>query len=1407
MTEVHFVSSASIGGKPSKDFSRQLEFPGSALTRPDCWQPISTLIDTGASACFVNQSWVNQHRLDTMPVAKPIRLSLANGGEVDKLTQAVDLPVRHGSHTHNVLCYVTNIGKYDVILGMNWMDYHQPALHFGDQRSLTFAKAGCKLNCLHEGLPETVYENGVCHSHVQLVKGDYQTGDTTTKTNKDGKVTTEETMADIYLISAAAATALAAKHPDQVIWLEPRHWAKLAKPPDEDREGIGVAAVSQTDFEKYMHKMEQPYMTRDQIGQLVPEWVLDELPDLFNPHLAHQLPERRPGVDHPIDLLPDTTPPKPHVYGLTRTETEAVKKYIDDMLQKGLIKASNSPFASPVLIVKKPGGGLRICVDYRALNNVTKKNRNAPPAIKETLARMAKVQIMSLVDVVAAFNTVRIKEGDEEKTAFLTRYGLYEYMVMPFGLCNAPGTFQNFINETLREYLDVICTAYLDDILIYSDNEKDHRSHVLKVLRKIQGAGLSLDPTKCKFETKRVKYLGLILTTDGIEMDPEKVSTVLDWQLPRSVKDMQSFLGFCNFYRRFIKGFSYIAKPLTELTKEGSQRHFPLQANGQAAKAFEQLKLAFKTAGVLSHFDPDLETWLETDASDFVTAAILSQMHKGVLRPVAFLSHKMTPAECNYEIYDKELLAIVRAFEEWRFELSGTDDPILVLSDHQALQTFMTTKRLNRRQARWAEFLAEFNFRVKYRPGKQGTKPDALTRRPGDLPANAEDERRQHQVQVILKPDQVDPECRVATFSFHFDGGSRHAVYLANALVSLAMMMYQDSETDDFSDEYLFALGDTAEVDDTSAAPLTEPDTSLDEANILQTVRQAYPDDDIVQVILKAKADGQRRIPYHLIHGPNRIRLELGDCSIHDGVFYVKKKVYIPESGTLRTRIIERVHRSYCGGHSGKHGSYDMLNRWYYWPKMINDVAQYVKNCLACRRSKSYRDGKHGLLHPLPIPERYWSSISMDYITHLPPCTDNGRTYTNVLVIVDRLSKKKKFIPVVDLKVDTLVKAFVEYVWREEGYPDSIVSDRGAQFLSHFWTRLCQRLGTKPKLSTGYHPETDGQTENANAWLKQYLRSYINYEQDNWALFLPMAEFEANNAINASTGTTAFRLTKGYDPKSGLEPPKVNTGLTAPARRDQDNANKFAEKLDALRKALRLELQWSQAKQAEYANDARLPAPEFKVGDQVMLDARNFRTTRPSLSLDFKNRGPFTVTRVIDNMAYELLLPPEMGKLHNVFHPWLLHLHEEAPLPGQLRDSAPAEFADPDEEDGTSYEVEAVLDSRVNKRLKDPYSRSGLLQYLVRWTNYPAGTDNPSWEPYMNLVDSADIVQQYHESRPKAPGPHRKFATLAGKQDLLMITVIASSNNPKPPPGAPTIQQTEETIGPRSFRNTGNIAV
>ncbi|EFQ94190.1 hypothetical protein PTT_08209, partial [Pyrenophora teres f. teres 0-1] len=249
-----------------------------------------------------------------------------------------------------------------------------------------------------------------------------------------------------------------------------------------------------------------------------------------------------------------------------------------------------------------------------------------------------------------------------------------------------------------------------------------------------------MDILKSEFLQEEVKFLGLIITPNGIKIDPEK--------------DVQAFLRFANFYRRFIYGFSDIAKPLTHLTR-GDPKLF--QMTPKASRAFNQLKQAFCSEVVLAHFNPDLKCILETDASDYVYAAVLSQIQSDdTIRPVAYLSKKMTPTECNYEIYDKELLAIVRAFEEWRPELAGAADTVEVLTDHRGLEYFRSKRHLNRRQARWAEFLEEFDFKVKYRPGKQGTKPDSLTRRTGDLPESVTDDRIQHQCQTILGDHRWD---------------------------------------------------------------------------------------------------------------------------------------------------------------------------------------------------------------------------------------------------------------------------------------------------------------------------------------------------------------------------------------------------------------------------------------------------------------------------------------------------------------------------------------------------------------------------------------------------------------------------------------------------------------------------
>jgi hypothetical protein len=242
----------------------------------------------------------------------------------------------------------------------------------------------------------------------------------------------------------------------------------------------------------------------------------------------------------------------------------------------------------------------------------------------------------------------------------------------------------------------------------------------------------------------------------------------------------------------------------------------------------------------------------------------------------------------------------------------------------------------------------------------------------------------------------------------------------------------------------------------------------------------------------------------------------------------------------------------------------------------------------------------------------------------------------------------------------------------------------------------------------------------------------------------------------------------------------MTNATSGPARQEVLRADQMADRLRHLRDELRLSLQWAQAKQAEYANEDRIPAPQFKVGDEVFLDTRNIRTTRPNKSLDYKNRGPFKIVRVINSMAYELHLPGTMGRVHNVFHPWLLHLHNEAPLPGQTRDAEEPAEIDPNVEDDADYAVEAIEDCRINNSLTDPHKRGrnkkGLLQYKVRWSNYPEGPDNPTWEPYMNLVDSSEAVYEYHQSHPDKPSIHDKFKSLAEQQDLMLVTLVYSAD-------------------------------
>ncbi|KAJ1598976.1 hypothetical protein NDA14_006704 [Ustilago hordei] len=418
-----------------------------------------------------------------------------------------------------------------------------------------------------------------------------------------------------------------------------------------------------------------------------------ELSGMVQDHPARILADTGAGLSIVSDSFIRGKPPQGPLYLKGPKEMSELRRYLDENLEKGFIRPSKSPARSPVLFVPKKDGGLRLCVDYRGLNEITVKNRAPLPLIEEQLFLLRKARIYTKLDLRAAYNLIRIAKGDEWKTAFGTQLGLYEYLVMPFGLANAPAHFQSFINDIFRDIIGIYVVVYLDDFLIFSDTEEAHVKHVTEVLTRLRSNRLFAKLSKCEFHTKTVEFLGYIIKPTGIEMDPEKVRTVKEWPMPESIHDIQRFLGFANFYRRFIAHFARIAKPLTALVKP-IERFKKFELPEEAQQAFHKLIQAFTSAGVLQHFDYHLPTRLETDASDFAIAGVLKQEHEGRWHPVAFYSRKMSSAEKNYEIHDKELLAV-------------------------------------------------------YRPGDKGGEPDALTRRTDMQPAG---EEQDHNVRQLLPP-------------------------------------------------------------------------------------------------------------------------------------------------------------------------------------------------------------------------------------------------------------------------------------------------------------------------------------------------------------------------------------------------------------------------------------------------------------------------------------------------------------------------------------------------------------------------------------------------------------------------------------------------------------------------------
>ncbi|MCO5610779.1 hypothetical protein L7F22_065020 [Adiantum nelumboides] len=438
---------------------------------------------------------------------------------------------------------------------------------------------------------------------------------------------------------------------------------------------------------------------------------LNQFQDVFIDDIPGELPPKRGDDDHMIELIPGSSPPNKPPYRVSQAQQEEIMRQVNELVEKGMVRPSSSPFCSPVLLVQKKDGTYRMCVDYRALNRITIKNRFPVPRVEDLFDKLQGSTYFSRIDLKSGYHQIRIVDEDIVKTAFRTSFGLYEYLVMPFGLTNAPATFNRMMERIFRPHRN-FTGVFFDDVIIYSKTIEEHKEHLKVIFQALRDNKLYVNQKKSEFFLQEIQYLGHIISKNGIRMDPAKLEVIKDWPNPRNLHEIRSFIGMCAYYRRFIEKFSLIAGPLHDLTKKNVKYVW----TEKRQQAFDTLKQKLISQPVLALPDLSKPFEVQCDAcGDCLGAVLLQEGHA-----IAYESRRLSSDEQILGIYEKELLAVLHALDSWKHYLLGT--PFILRTDHQSLKYFMTQTKLSDKQMRWANFFqgTRLNFSSAYHPQTDG---------------------------------------------------------------------------------------------------------------------------------------------------------------------------------------------------------------------------------------------------------------------------------------------------------------------------------------------------------------------------------------------------------------------------------------------------------------------------------------------------------------------------------------------------------------------------------------------------------------------------------------------------------------------------------------------------------------
>ena len=949
-------------------------------------------------------------------------------------------------------------------------------------------------------------------------------------------------------------------------------------------------------------------------------------------------------VKHDIQLT-DEKPIKQAPRRMSQAKQEDADRQIDQFVEMGLAQPSNSAWAAPMVMVKKKDGSLRMCIDYRALNEKTVKDAYPLPNTSELFDSLSGSQWFSTLDLASGYYQVENTDKAREVSAFATRKGLFEWTCMPFGLCNAPATFSRLMDRMLTGLHWQICLVYLDDVIVFSKTPAEMLDRLRIVFQRLRSAKLKLKPSKCHLFQRKVKYLGHIISQDGISTDPDKVESVKHWPVPTNVHEIRSFTGFANYYRRFVPNFATIAKPLYDLT----DKNVPFKWTKECQTAFDSLRIQLITAPVLSFPSPDGLLILDTDASAVGIGCVLSQVQNGIEKVLAYGSRCLSKEEKNYCTTRLELLAIVTFTNQFRHYLLGRE--FIVRTDHSSLRWLVHLKDSEGQLARWLEKLAEYKFTIIHRPGKFHTNADSLSRRPcpNSCPCKVSVPKTidkgtqiQETIHMCSTESRSQPTIPVSHSTQTDDptdipgneSGSPGTNNLHKSQLVDDQCVQTDGVDDSVPDQDGIPLDDKLDKGDSGRVASIVAGWSVEE------LREAQLQDPDIGPILEMKDKGWERPKYQKVshlsmasksywHQWNRIEIQQGVLvrkfwsNDATSVWY---QVLLPSS--FKTFVLQQLHDSPSGGHFGIDKTYKRVQRRFCWYKMQQDIKLWCQSCLTC--------AKHSRPQKTPKASmgtvRSGAPMERVCIDIMGPLQETERHNQYILVVQDNFTKWVEAYPMPDQTSETIANIFVSEWVSRYGAPYELYSDRGANFTSAIFEEMCKLLNIEKTKTSGYRPQANGMVEHFNATLQKILSTTSEQCHFNWDIMIPLAVMAYRSSPHSSTGLTPNFMLFGREIK---EPIDLVIGPDPLSERpSSDYCIQLKDDLQEAHEIARESLGDSfMSAKKEY--DKSQHQYQYQEGDSVLLNVKGIKKTRGKVPKFMDNyEGPYFVIGHIDPHVY-----------------------------------------------------------------------------------------------------------------------------------------------------------------------------